>query len=392
MREELSRRIANTIQELRSVKERQQINKVNNAERLAQVEARRKSLEQMSLEENRLTELIDQCRALLVQAVHGDDNAYDQAESVANEAINLRPGNGPATQARVTAIAGNNINRAYRLRNLRADRLLETLYLVELSDVCFPDEPPIQWPNAQVWRALTERRKKWAQVDLRSESKPEQRISEALDQQVDFNIEPQSLKDAIDFIQARYQIPIVIDQKALDDANVDTTTEVKGSYPGIKLRNLFKLLLEQLSAPLTYVIEDEVLKITTVDKANEKLSIRMYPVGDLIMGPQQLRALAGSGGRRGRWPTWRAGRRWPRRRRGRRWPRWWRRRPRRRWRNVQRAQRTAACHRQQAIGPLRLRGASAGAAAGDQSRKRRDRFTAEVFLGSDSIRAKFLER
>jgi hypothetical protein len=44
------------------------------------------------------------------------------------------------------------------------------------------------------------------------------------------------------------------------------------------------------------VIEDEVLKITTVDKANEKLSIRMYPVGDLIMGPQQLQALAGAGG------------------------------------------------------------------------------------------------
>ncbi len=296
VREELSRRLINTIQELRSVKEHQQINRLNAAEHAAQVEARRKSLEQMSLEETRLTELIDQCRALLVQAVHGDDNAYEQAESVAREALNLRPGNGPATQALMNSEAGGQLNKAYRLRNLRADRLLETLYLVELAHVPFPDEPPIQWPNAQVWRALTERRKKWAQVDLRSESKPEQRISEALDQPVDFNIEPQSLKDALDFIAARYQIPIVIDQRALDDANVDTTTEVKGSFPGIKLRNLFKLLLEQLTSPLTYVIEDEVLKITTVDKANEKLSIRMYPVGDLIMGPQQLQALAGRGG------------------------------------------------------------------------------------------------
>ena len=138
VREELSRRIVNTIQELRSVKEHQQINKLNNAERLAQVEARRKSLEQMSLEENRLTELIDQCRALLVQAVHGDDNAYEQAESVAREAINLRPGNGPATQALVNSEAGGQLNKAYRLRNLRADRLLETLYLVELSDVLLP--------------------------------------------------------------------------------------------------------------------------------------------------------------------------------------------------------------------------------------------------------------
>src|SRR5580704_14651138 len=131
--------------------------------------------------------------------------------------------------------------------------------------------------------------------DVIEHSKNESRIEEALNQPVDFNIEPQSLKDAIDFIQARYQIPIVIDQKALDDANVDTTSEVKGAFPGIKLRNLFKLLLEQLTAPLTYVIEEEVLKITTVDKANEKLSIRMYPVGDLIMGPQQLQALSGSG-------------------------------------------------------------------------------------------------
>jgi hypothetical protein len=296
VRDELSRRLMNTIQELRSIKEHQQINRLNNAERLAQVEARRKSLEQMSLEETRMTELIDQCRALLVQAVHGDDNAYEQAEAVAREAINLRPGNGTATQALVNSEAGGQLNKAYRLRNLRADRLLEALYLVELAHVPFPDEPPIQWPNAQVWRALTERRKKWAQVDLRSESKPEQRISEALDQQVDFNIEPQSLKDALDFIAARYQIAIVPDQKALEDANVDMSSEVHGSYPGIKLRNLFKLLLEQMSQPLTYVIEDEVLKITTVDKANEKLSIRMYPVGDLIMGPQQLQALAGAGG------------------------------------------------------------------------------------------------
>jgi hypothetical protein len=295
LRDELSRRLLNTIQELRSIKEHQQINRLNNAERMAQVEARRKSLEQMSLEETRMTELIEQCRALLVQAVHGDDNAYEQAEAVAREAINLRPGNGPATQALTNSEAGGQLNKAYRLRNLRADRFLESLYLVELAHVPFPDEPPIQWPNAQVWRALTERRKKWAHVDLRSESKPEQRISEALDQPVDFDIQPQGLKEALEFIATRYAIPIVPDQKALEDANVDLSNEVHGNYPGIKLRNLFKLLLEQMSQPLTYVIEDEVLKITTVDKANEKLSIRMYPVGDLIMGPQQLQALAGAG-------------------------------------------------------------------------------------------------
>jgi len=188
------------------------------------------------------------------------------------------------------------LNKAYRLRNLRADRFLEALYLVELPHVPFPDEPPIEWPNAQVWRALTERRKKWAQTDMRQESPTERRISDALDQTVEFNIDPQPLKDAIDFIAQRYQIPIILDAKALEDASIDTSTEVKLPYSNMKLRNMLKLLLEQLPQPLTYVVEDEVMKITTVEKANEKLQIRMYPVGDLVYGPDQLKALSRTGG------------------------------------------------------------------------------------------------
>jgi hypothetical protein len=299
VRDQLTRRLRSTMQELRTIRERQTVDKVQNAERLAQVEARRRSLEQMSLRERRLTELIDQVRALLVQAVHGDDNAYEQGEAVAREALHLNPGDGPATQALYNSEMGGQINKAYRLRHLRADRLLEALYLVELAHVPFPDEPPIEWPNAQVWRALTERRKKWAQTDLRVESPTERRISEALDQTVDFTIDPEPLKDAIDFIAQRYSIPIMLDAKTLEDASIDTSAEVKMPVTNIKLRNMLKLLLEQLPTPLTYVIEDEVMKITTVEKANEKLQIRMYPVGDLVLGPDQLKMLSRSSGAMG---------------------------------------------------------------------------------------------
>jgi len=50
---------------------------------------------------------------------------------------------------------------------------------------------------------------------------------------------------------------------------------------GITLRSALKILLQDLQ--LTYVIEDEVMKITTVDLANERLSTRVYPVGDLVV-------------------------------------------------------------------------------------------------------------
>jgi len=44
---------------------------------------------------------------------------------------------------------------------------------------------------------------------------------------------------------------------------------------------VLKLLLEPVQ--LTYVIEDEVMKITTASKAGEKLQTRVYPVADLVI-------------------------------------------------------------------------------------------------------------
>ena len=58
------------------------------------------------------------------------------------------------------------------------------------------------------------------------------RIEGALDAAADFTIDPQPLKDAIDFIAQRYHIPIILDNKALEDASIDTTTEVKMPVAG----------------------------------------------------------------------------------------------------------------------------------------------------------------
>jgi hypothetical protein len=118
--------------------------------------------------------------------------------------------------------------------------------------------------------------------DIVQRSKVEARIVEALSQPVDFNIEPQALKDAIDFIAARYQIPIMIDQKGLEDAKVDMSSEVRGSVPGIAMSDLLDLLLGQLSAPLGYDIQHGVLMISTIDKINEHLETIVYDCRDLV--------------------------------------------------------------------------------------------------------------
>jgi hypothetical protein len=131
--------------------------------------------------------------------------------------------------------------------------------------------PPIVWP---VDHPLSS--------DMLQRSQPEARIAEALTSPVEFTIEPQPLKDALEFIAGRYLIPVMIDQKALDDTNVDTSAEVKVNAPGIPLSDTLDLLLAQMSAPLGYDIQHGVLMISTIDQINEHSETIVYDCRDLV--------------------------------------------------------------------------------------------------------------
>jgi hypothetical protein len=118
--------------------------------------------------------------------------------------------------------------------------------------------------------------------DFFAHSPIEARIEEALRQQVDFTIDRQVLEDSIKFVSARYQIPILFDRKSLGDANVDLSSEVMLDVPGIPLRDVLSLLLNQLSSPLAYEIRNGVLMISTVDVINEHLQVVVYDCRDLV--------------------------------------------------------------------------------------------------------------
>ena len=66
------------------------------------------------------------------------------------------------------------------LRAARHKAYWETTYQVERSLMPFSGEPPIVYPDARVWEDLTNRRKQYASVDLKSQGKAETRILAAL--------------------------------------------------------------------------------------------------------------------------------------------------------------------------------------------------------------------
>ncbi|MHB8957561.1 MAG: hypothetical protein ACYC4U_31755, partial [Pirellulaceae bacterium] len=81
------------------------------------------------------------------------------------------------------------------------------------------------------------------------------------------------------------QIPIMIDDNALDQAGIGRETPITISIRGISLRSLLKLMLSEPG--LTYVVRDQVLQITTPEKVENQLEVRVYPVADLAVADRQ---------------------------------------------------------------------------------------------------------
>ena len=78
------------------------------------------------------------------------------------------------------------------------------------------------------------------------------------------------LKDVTDYLKNRHGIEIQLDNKALGEASIAADTPMTKSLKGISLRSALKLLLAEKG--LTYVIDHEVLLITTEEVAKTLLS------------------------------------------------------------------------------------------------------------------------
>ncbi|WP_145308376.1 vWA domain-containing protein [Gimesia fumaroli] len=292
LRQQLERRLNNMMVDVRSQMEVAETRRIRQQQQLAQLEQQKRLVDQVLLEDEKLEQLIDRVRSLIQDGKHGNSDAYEEAEAVSRVAVDMEPGNGPATAALFTSEAAGQLDKVFRMRSLRADRFLETLYQVELSHVPFPDEPPIRWPAAPVWTALTERRKQWAAVDLHRNSPAEQRIFEELQKETEANFPDIPLSEVMTYFAELHNITILINSNDLGEEGLTPDEPVNVSLSGIKLKSALNIILKPIG--LTYVIEDEVMKITTILKADEIYSTRVYPVADLVISVSAQQSSVGS--------------------------------------------------------------------------------------------------
>jgi len=319
-RQELESRVIGAIATVQN--RRDQIEQIRERQAVSRAveEAQANLLAQQDLKEKELQTLIDSVRGLLVRAWEGDIEAFEDAEAAARVAIELEPGNGPATQALMMAEASGQLDKARRLRELRADRFLEALYQVELSHVPFPDEPPVQYPPTDVWRALTlTRQPKYSALSLQSESKTEAWLNRMLSEPVPLLDYPRDTPviEILEFLAtyytdtwgavggstgSDYRMSIWPDSLLLEDEGLDSLADISTTgdifLQGQTLRTALKLIFSKTEPKLAYIIQDDVLKITSDELANsdEYLDTRIYPVGDLVIDPEPPANTGGGGG------------------------------------------------------------------------------------------------
>ncbi len=263
-------------------------------EELAASRAQKLINERLMRRIEREKQLMDRFNALV------DERRYIEAEEVAQIVEEIDPGGVTGRVATHWARFKRHDYLMQAARSARHQASWDTWYQIELSHIPNPDNPPIIYPEASVWEELTKRRERWKSVDLSARSKAEEGIQAALREtlRTPLNYDGgEQLNIVLEGIADEYKIPIVFDDAALDELAISPESEVTISLRNVSLRSALNLMLKEPGLEdLTYVIDEEVLLITTEEKANETLKVKVYPVADLVLPVTTPQLLGGAGG------------------------------------------------------------------------------------------------
>ncbi len=236
------------------------------------------------------------------------ESKFVLAAQAAKEAAEIAgTNNALPTQAANVALLADAVQENQELRMKRRVSMLATLMSVERAHVPVSDEPPITYPDPEVWNNLTKvRKEKYSATNLQG-SEAEQIIQRALEVKVDVEGGEDSdltlsawLDDVKRLLRDEGMTVNIVFDKAIEDsaeAGPPSSLTVEHNLTGVSFRNALKLVLR--SYALDFCVVNDALFITTQDEIKDNpeisTSLRLYSVADLIMQPNQGGGMGGMG-------------------------------------------------------------------------------------------------
>ncbi len=211
-----------------------------------------------------------------------DQERFGEAEVIARQVADLAPG---TEHAALLLSKSNMVNRTKTMESLGEIREQNQWAAIgrdmELAATPMDTSLPVQFGPAEDWQRLSSSRLE--QLGLRQyRSETERRIWNTLkNQQIQGEFRG-SLSEAMNQMAYQSGLNINYDNIALRAESVDvSTTSIDQSFPQpISMQSAMNVLLG--SVGLTFIVEDEVIKVTSKDAQRKKVETKTYYVGDLI--------------------------------------------------------------------------------------------------------------
>jgi type II secretory pathway component GspD/PulD (secretin) len=216
------------------------------------------------------------------------DAKYPEAEMVALRVKELDPDNPVATAMITMAKYQRNHNQYAEDKERKEAIWLEAMHGTD--DLGEPgaisDDIAFTKDEKRLKRIQSRKSLDGVSVSSQRITSEERNIERKLTAPISLSCTNQPLREVIGFIQGDQGINIFIDEPALADKGIQLDAPVTIKLDNISLKSALKLVLGLVH--LTYVVADDVLKITTEDQARGKLKQAVFPVGDLVMSVENF--------------------------------------------------------------------------------------------------------
>jgi tetratricopeptide (TPR) repeat protein len=229
-------------------------------------------------------------RNLLVAAIESFQRGqFDNAESQAKRVLTMQPGNTKAKELVEMAQQSRHLqwnDNNYRRRREETDR-----WMVEIRAAQIPMTDVLTWASHDEWEKISRRSKRGDFVDRALEANDSdaiRAIRAKLDNDTvnwDFGDAPQSFKEVVKLLRTANGINVVVDPEVANEKNEEQVTVTLRDY---KLGGALRILLDGMK--LNYMLRDDVLYITTAEKAMGKPIPRVYEVRDLTVSLPHFKA------------------------------------------------------------------------------------------------------
>ncbi|MDR2754531.1 MAG: VWA domain-containing protein [Planctomycetaceae bacterium] len=279
-------RIGNTIRQVQHVQYIEEFRRIQADTNDAAKRDRLQSLHDLQESRVKAVQIFNRFASLM------EAKEYKVATTVAEVAMEMIPDSTTPFAAQRLAEMASYIVEYNELRHRRHVGFVESLMEAERSFIPIPEEPPLTYIEPERWLILTQRRReRYAVSDLSQTNATEKKISKALEKNMDLDLdENTTFEDLFNMIKDKNPgINIAIDPKGAGALGITSSSPVVREpmkYNGIKLRSILRIILSEQD--LTYCIKNEVLLITSEEEAKKYMSVKVYPMADLVVDPAPI--------------------------------------------------------------------------------------------------------